>query len=106
MSLKTQEMRCELTTHWWLLRFQMRSQAQRRESFARGCTQSWNQWFSSGAQLPLQVVVGLNPGPATSRLCDLDQLSALLSAQWEINQKMLGKISTSFLRHFCILYGD
>lgn len=80
--------------------------AQRREAFAQGCTQSWNQWFSGGAQLPLQVVVGLNPGPATSRLCDLGQLSALLSAQWEINQKMLGKVSTSFLGHFCILYGD
>lgn len=57
--------------------------------------------------LPLQVIVGLNPGPATSRLCDLGQLSALLSAHGEIrNQKMLGKVSTSLLRCFCVFYDD
>ena len=61
--------------------FQMRkTEAQGRETFAQACTASPR---TSGCQAPLAflphwVVVGLNPGPATSRLCDFGQFSAPL----------------------------
>lgn len=75
-------MRCEPTTHLVIIPFSdVKTEAPNTSICPSICTASLATGVSQAvfALLPCQVVWGLNPGPAASRLCDLGQPSASLS---------------------------